>query len=1026
MDSDRPMKGPFEDGMGIPNGPNGPELERDPELASLVRDLEGLGLSERPSFGPELLGQLEQAWLDETGLPDGTAEPELENDPELAPLLGEMEGLGFSERPSFAPELMGQLERAWLKEAVIPSSRRLWPRVAAVAAAIVVVTLGSVPPARAALQAIIFRGAPANVDSEVRVPSTRFLAVPVLTDSELEVAPELPLVMEDLAPPVVTLDDDEPFIPARVTYPELRDPDAAEALIRTFYPEGLRAAGIGGTTRVGLWVDVDGRASEPRIAESSGVPQLDQAAAAAAPNLRFYPALERGIPRGTWVEFEVKFTASSQTGEDSSLSARPVRLRPMDEPAETDLVVLGDAIVGLPREDGVGGTGSFQSERVAVDGEDLLREAMIRTAPDVDRLGPVRSILQGEAPASVLPLTWRAEAADALEAAIVRSPGNPAPYLALGRIRVKQGLGRDALRLFNLGLARVETSSRAIPPNVVAGLHYERGVLVRDRWAPWAHLGQVSVEAMPRDLCSRAGDPESVGGQASPATVIRWNYLCPAELEQVLDRSFQSRSGSGDVYRTAFVDEFRAAMAANPAHREAATGLILQLGDDGEWDEALDRAQTLAIASGETPEALLLLGLTEHRTGNSERAEDVFERALAGLDETQVRALQDPTLVMSTREIRRLEAATPDERAELEARFWALADPVPGSSANEAWVEHVARGVYAYYRFGGSEEVAELWVRYGRPEGVRAFGAGETRVVLWDLGPGPNLSLRRAAESFDLVLSTEGSAYLEELREVEPRRWPLPISVEALSGQASRFKGATPGSIQVELAVDVSALALSGTESVAFEILQVEEDGAKTSLGRYTQFSLGEVLRTRAEASSSASRVVVELDRGMGNKSVFQANVDGPTWPGATPGVEAFASDLMLVEPVRPTAIGRNPAPQRWSAESVLPLATPVADRGRGLGLYVEFYGVEDQEAELQAVLTAADGSRVVPLLVQPGGIGDTVLTWTASASSQGRLQEYVLADLTNVRPGEYTLVVGLTGEEGQSAWSASHPVVIR
>ena len=35
---------------------------------------------------------------------------------------------------------------------------------------------------------------------------------------------------------------------------------------------------------------------------------MDQAAIAAAPFLRFYPAVDRGRPVGTWVRFDLEFT----------------------------------------------------------------------------------------------------------------------------------------------------------------------------------------------------------------------------------------------------------------------------------------------------------------------------------------------------------------------------------------------------------------------------------------------------------------------------------------------------------------------------------------------------------------------------------------------------------------------------------------------------------------------------------------------------------------------------------------------
>ena len=64
------------------------------------------------------------------------------------------------------------------------------------------------------------------------------------------------------------------------------------------YPMALLRAGIEGTVVVRMYVDEHGKLVRDsiRIAESSGYPALDSAALAAAPKLRFAPALHEGKP----------------------------------------------------------------------------------------------------------------------------------------------------------------------------------------------------------------------------------------------------------------------------------------------------------------------------------------------------------------------------------------------------------------------------------------------------------------------------------------------------------------------------------------------------------------------------------------------------------------------------------------------------------------------------------------------------------------------------------------------------------
>lgn len=64
------------------------------------------------------------------------------------------------------------------------------------------------------------------------------------------------------------------------------------------YPPALAAQRIGGTTILRLFLDSLGRAvpESTTIQESSGYPALDSAALAAAPRLRYAPALRDGTP----------------------------------------------------------------------------------------------------------------------------------------------------------------------------------------------------------------------------------------------------------------------------------------------------------------------------------------------------------------------------------------------------------------------------------------------------------------------------------------------------------------------------------------------------------------------------------------------------------------------------------------------------------------------------------------------------------------------------------------------------------
>jgi TonB family protein len=89
-------------------------------------------------------------------------------------------------------------------------------------------------------------------------------------------------------------DGNEPPPATRVEEP----PVAINPVSPVRYPQALLDQGIEGQVLLRLFVDSAGTVipDSTRVAESSGYPALDSAALAAAPELRFSPALHQGRP----------------------------------------------------------------------------------------------------------------------------------------------------------------------------------------------------------------------------------------------------------------------------------------------------------------------------------------------------------------------------------------------------------------------------------------------------------------------------------------------------------------------------------------------------------------------------------------------------------------------------------------------------------------------------------------------------------------------------------------------------------
>lgn len=81
--------------------------------------------------------------------------------------------------------------------------------------------------------------------------------------------------------------------------------------IQREYPVFLRERRIGGTTTVHFLIDEEGKMRNPRVAESSGFPELDRAALRVVRVARFSPAENRGQAVALWISLPISFIPDS-------------------------------------------------------------------------------------------------------------------------------------------------------------------------------------------------------------------------------------------------------------------------------------------------------------------------------------------------------------------------------------------------------------------------------------------------------------------------------------------------------------------------------------------------------------------------------------------------------------------------------------------------------------------------------------------------------------------------------------------
>jgi TonB family protein len=102
---------------------------------------------------------------------------------------------------------------------------------------------------------------------------------------------------------------DGPYFTPYTKKPELTNrADVQRALVR-FYPEDLRARGVGGTALLWVYLDRTGKVARVQVQASSGEVKLDAAAMRVAKVMVFTPAENQGKPVPVWINLPIVFRA---------------------------------------------------------------------------------------------------------------------------------------------------------------------------------------------------------------------------------------------------------------------------------------------------------------------------------------------------------------------------------------------------------------------------------------------------------------------------------------------------------------------------------------------------------------------------------------------------------------------------------------------------------------------------------------------------------------------------------------------
>ncbi|MFN2400020.1 MAG: GWxTD domain-containing protein, partial [Gemmatimonadaceae bacterium] len=627
----------------------------------------------------------------------------------------------------------------------------------------------------------------------------------------------------------------------------------------------------------------------------------------------------------------------------------------------------------------------------------------------------------------------RREANRSLKEAVELDAGNPLYLIELGRLRLKTPFLRlDAERLFNRALkAAIERGD----PRMLADVRWELGLIHERRYVTMANRRVITNSAITFD---------------PGAAIADWHYTADFLAQQSMPIE-----DAGEIDFRKAEEHFRAALASDPSHLGATVGLLGLLHDTERYEEMVSLVNALRGAQQNEPRLYMSMGLALHKLGRDLEAAYAFDTAQPLLSEAERREMLG--LEKLLRKDDALDYATLPEgsRAELEALYWSLADPLRLTRENEARVEFLSRVTYADLRFSSPEfgvrgwrtDRGDIYIRYGPPPIIASL-APETQelansdaigrvITVWYypasklrfvfMGP-PAMNVATFAGDF--------RSYAENTRFLAPARFDnlnSRLPVDSVGVQVARFRGERPGVTDVSIFADLPVgrmtrdmdvtqtqveTGLFITDGRRREIMAVQDSanirlGAADAVssrawhrslppGDYLYRVEAQQLTNRRNARGMAAFNVGEFERGkLSLSDILVARRVAPRDPDAKPRVR---SDL-LIQPNGSLAFARNDtvflfwetygltADSTGNARVKIDLALRVDELHRGEGIETRILG-----GLLDAVGLSAKGDQRVTLSYER----------TIPLDATDRAVDYLALDLGKAPNGSYTVEIAV------------------
>lgn len=370
--------------------------------------------------------------------------------------------------------------------------------------------------------------------------------------------------------------------------------------------------------------------------------------------------------------------------------------------------------------------------------------------------------------------------------------------LELARLRLRTPLLRaDAERLFR----RAATIARASGDQaIVAETLWELGRVFERRFRTSHHRYMYTGSIFFDQFAARA----------------RLNYI-----RDFLQQQARPIDNAGATESAQAEQMYRDALTADPRHTPSAIGLAALLIEEQRFDEALARIQPLLREGPGDPTLWFAAGLAALRLGHGSEAQSHFDRAIARLSVSDRAEVLDVGRVLTKGDSIRLAGVAESVRQATLTSYWEAIDPLLSTAENEAKLEYLGRIAISMLRYDEPERNLRGW-RTDRGQIIVRYGVPPVEALLPSTD---NLAARDAAGRLITVfyyprselgfvfvgaLSMPGAVFAGDFRDVadavrddSPFRLDniaLAASIDSMSTQVARFRGAESGSYNVILA----------------------------------------------------------------------------------------------------------------------------------------------------------------------------------------------------------------------------------